>query len=125
MTYNTKQKDIIADYIADKTTDFSIRELCQELSDKDISQATIYRAIERLEERGVLKKTADAGEIRYQYIDDCDHRGHCYLKCNNCKKIEHVDCDGLQRLMKHVQREHSFAVDDSCIIINGLCKECQ
>lgn len=125
MTYNTKQKDQIFEVISSKTSDFTVKEICAELTEKGISQATIYRAVEKLEADGSLKKLVGAdGNIRYQYMDDCDGIGHCYLKCDNCGTIEHVDCAMLSGLVQHIKNEHEFAADKHQMILNGICKNC-
>lgn len=126
MTYNTKQKDQIFEAISAKTHDFTIKELCAELADENISQATIYRAVEKLESDGSLKKLVGAdGNIRYQYMDDCEGIGHCYLKCDNCGATEHVDCAMLSGLVQHIKNEHNFVADKHQIILNGSCKNCR
>lgn len=126
MTYNTKQKDQICEAIAAKESDFTVKEIYAELAEKGISQATIYRAIEKLETEGVLKKLVGSdGRVRYQYMDDCDGIGHCYLKCDKCGNIEHVDCALLSGLVQHIENEHKFATDSHQIILNGSCKNCR
>ncbi len=125
MTYNTKQRDAIAELISAKTTDFTVKEICQELDGRGISRATIYRAIEKLESDGSLRKNVGSdGSICYQYMDDCDKRGHCYLKCENCGAIEHVDCAILSGLIYHIKNEHNFITDKHQIILNGSCRKC-
>lgn len=128
MTYNTRQKEIIEQFVRTKQGDFSIKELIAELLKRgeDVSQTTVYRIIDSLVESGVLKKTVSTdNQIRYQYLESCDHFGHCYLKCNNCGKLEHVDCEDLCDLTEHIRHEHKFAVDEANIVINGTCRSCQ
>ena len=126
MAYNTKQKDQIFEAISAKTSDFTVKEICAELALKGISQATIYRAVEQLESDGSLKKLVGTdGHVRYQYMDDCDGLGHCYLKCDNCGTIEHVDCAMLSGLVQHIKNEHNFMTDKHQIILNGSCKNCR
>ena len=125
MSYSTKQKEIIAAKIAEEPGDFTIKSLCDALEGQDISRATIYRAIEQLETAGVLKKLVGSdGNVRYQYLDDCAERGHCYLKCKKCGRLDHVDCDDLSELEEHIMREHKFKVDEGDLIINGICEVC-
>ena len=125
MTYNTKQKEQIFELISTRTQDFTVKEICAELADSGISQATIYRTIEKMEADGYLRKLVGSdGNVRYQYMDDCDKRGHCYLKCENCGAIEHVDCAILSGLIHHIKNEHNFIADKHQIILNGSCRKC-
>ena len=125
MTYNTKQKETIENHVKSKTADFSVKEICQELAEDKISQATIYRTIDQMSEQGKLKKSAtNHGETRYQYLDDCDENGHCYLKCNQCGQIEHIDCKIVSKLAQHVEDEHGFIASPHDMILAGTCKNC-
>ena len=125
MNYNTKQKDAIKTLIEAKTVDFSAKEICQELADENVSQATVYRTIDQLAEQGRLKKiAAEHGEARYQYLDDCLESGHCYLKCDQCGQIEHVDCHIVSELASHIQDEHGFVTNPHDITLAGTCKNC-
>ncbi len=124
MSYNTKPKNYINEAIAQKTSDFSVKELCNEL--EGVSQATIYRVIEQMCQSGELKKTiAKDGQIRYQHLEECTHSGHCYLKCDNCGKLEHIDCEDFCDLTEHIKHQHHFAIDESNMVINGICEDCQ
>ena len=128
MTYNTRQKEAIISLIQSKKTDFSVKEIYQELvkSGEEIGQTTIYRIIDGLVAVGQLQKTLGSdGSARFQFLEACDHFGHCYLKCNDCGKLEHVDCEDLCDLTEHIKRQHKFAVDEANIVISGKCRSCQ
>ena len=128
MSYNTRQKELILSLIEERKTDFSIKEIYQELlqRNENVSQTTTYRIIDSLADAGKLRKTlGDDGSVRYQLLDECDGIGHCYLKCDNCGTIEHVDCAMLSGLVQHIKNEHDFMADKHQIILNGSCKNCR
>jgi Fur family ferric uptake transcriptional regulator len=127
MLYNTKQKSQIYDCIATKKCDFSIKELHEDLQRRGIKVGltTIYRFIEQMQENGELKMVDNLdGSIRYQFVGHCDRGGHCYLKCNRCGAIEHIDCEALTSLEHHISSEHKFKMTEENIIINGICEVC-
>ena len=127
MTYNTRQKEIIERYIRTQHGEFTIKELFAELlrRGEEVSQTTIYRVIDALVEDGTLRKTINAdNQIHYQYLEKCNHFGHCYLKCSNCGQLEHIDCEDLCDLTAHIERQHKFRVDEANIVINGTCRSC-
>jgi Fur family ferric uptake transcriptional regulator len=126
MTYNTKQKSLILDLIAAKRSDFSVKEIYAELiaRGEQIGQTTVYRVIEALVEDGKLKQSLGAdGATRYQYLEDCNHSGHCYLKCRECGRIEHIDCEDISELEQHIVKKHQFEMDKD-FVINGKCEAC-
>ena len=128
MVYNTRQKELILSVIRSKKTVFSAKEIYQQLinAGEDVGQTTIYRIIDGLVSDGKLRKTlGDDGSARFQYLEQCDHFGHCYLKCDQCGKLEHIDCEDLCDLTEHIKHQHKFIVDEANIVINGICKGCQ
>lgn len=127
MTYNTRQKEIIETLVSKKKKDFSIKELYLELikNGEDVGQTTVYRIIENLAESGKVQKTLGVdGTVKYQYLDPCNHFGHCYLKCAKCGKLQHVDCEDVCDLTAHIENHHKFKVDEANIVINGTCGSC-
>ena len=117
--YNTKQKEIILELIKDKKKEFTVKDIYLELKGK-IGLTTIYRLVDKLVQDGIINKR----DNYYQYLEHCDCDNHFYLKCNNCGKLIHVDCDCINELIEHISLEHQFKPDKEKIIINGLCREC-
>ena len=126
MKYNTKQQDVISRFIAEKQSEFTVKELHSELvrDGYEFGIATIYRLIDEMCENGTLKKTIDGSEAKYQYLGKCEEEGHCYLKCVSCGRLEHVDCDEVTGLEKHIEKKHHFKLDKKSIVINGVCGRC-
>lgn len=127
MAYNTRQKELIRQLIISINRDFSAKEIFCKLTaaGEEVGQTTVYRIIDSMVEDGQLKKTlGEDNEVRYQYLESCDHFGHCYLKCNNCGRLQHIDCEDICDLTAHIERQHKFKVDDTNMVINGLCRSC-
>ena len=124
ISYNTKQKDRIHEIVKNKNKSFTIKEIYDDLN-KEIGLTTIYRFITKLEKEGLVRKEASIeGNAYYEYLERCEEENHFYLKCDNCGKLIHIDCDCISDLTKHILNEHSFSLNKKKIIINGLCKEC-
>ena len=127
MTYNTRQKQLITKLISEQSQEFSVKEIYNELTrlGEEVGLTTIYRVTDELIETGKLRKNIAAdGTVKFQYLEDCDHNGHCYLKCDQCGRLEHTDCHLVRQLTQHVRDEHGFQADERNIIINGTCKRC-
>lgn len=126
--YNTKAKKEIIEIIKEINNDFSIKEL-EKLIRKaklKIARSTIYRIIDELYEENIISKfyKDNSNTSYYYYLKSCDKENHFYLKCRVCGNLIHVDCDCLNKFLKHSYKEHDFLVDDENILISGKCKNC-
>ena len=123
--YNTKQKDLIVEKIKSKKKSFTIKQLYDDLNGS-IGLTTIYRTITKLLNEGLLDKTIGSDNTAfYQYLEKCSNKNHFFLKCESCGNLEHVDCDCIENLTKHIKKEHKFSLNQDRIVINGICKKCR
>lgn len=123
--YKTKQKEIILDNIKKINHEFTIQELYLKLN-KEVGLTTIYRLVDKLVSDKVLNKyiTSD-NKTYYEYLKKCSHENHFYLKCNNCSKLIHIDCDCIKELENHILNNHKFNINHENIVINGICSKCR
>ena len=123
--YKTKQRELVLKTIKNKKNEFVIKDIYEELN-KEVGLTTIYRVVDKLVQEGILNKTIGKDNITYfQYLGKCNNSNHFYLKCDNCGKIEHVDCDCIIDLIDHISENHDFKINSEHIVINGLCKSCK
>ena len=124
MSYNTKQKNIILGVIRKQDHEFTVKDIYNEVKD-ELGLTTVYRMIDRLVLDKYLSKSISKDNVTYyQYLEKCDNENHFYLKCNICGAMEHVDCDCIDDLYKHILKTHKFKLSKDNIIINGLCNKC-
>ncbi len=122
--YDTKQKDIIINCIKNHE-EFTINEIYEELKGK-VGLTTIYRKVDSLVEENKIKKYIGKDNITYyQYLCECDKDNHFYLKCDKCGTLEHIDCDCINELSDHINKNHEFEINKQNIVINGVCKNCK
>ncbi len=128
--YNTRQKDEILKTISEfGQSHFTAADVVKKLSDKGISvgQATVYRTIDRLSEKGELRKyIVDGAASCYQSAGE--HKGcheHFHLKCAICGKLIHAECDELTKIASHIASDHGFDVDFSKTVFYGTCENCK
>ena len=127
MTYNTRQKNLIFELISEQSQEFLVKDIYNELirRGEDLGLTTIYRVIDELVAAGKLRRNVSAdGTVRFQYLADCKGLGHCYLKCQKCGRLEHMDCHLVRQLTDHVLEEHGFRADKKQIVIGGICERC-
>lgn len=122
--YKTKQKDIILNSIKKQKHEFTIKDIYESIKD-EVGLTTIYRLVDKLVEENKLNKTIGSdNNTYYQYLEECNHSNHFYLKCDNCGNLVHVDCDCIEELTSHITKKHKFTPNKEHIIINGLCNKC-
>lgn len=123
-SYKTKQKDIIINVIKKQNHEFTIKDIYESIKDK-VGLTTIYRLIDKLVEEKKLNKTISSDNTTYyQYLEECSNENHFYLKCDKCGTLIHVDCDCIEELINHINKDHKFIPNKKNIIINGLCRKC-
>ena len=123
--YKTKQKEIIQENLKKIGKDFTIKELYEKCKE-EIGLTTVYRYVDKLVEEKMIKKIIKQdGKTYYQYLEECEKENHFYLKCENCEKMIHIDCDCIEELSSHILKHHQFQTNKKNIIIEGLCKKCQ
>ena len=124
MSYNTKQKDTILDLIKKYHHEFTVKDIYEDIKDS-VGLTTIYRLVDKLVDEGRISKTIGKdNQTYYQYLEECNHENHFYLKCDSCGSMLHIDCDCIGDLSKHISEEHKFKLKESNIIINGICSKC-
>lgn len=121
--YHTKQKELILNVIKNLNHEFTVKEIYDELK-ASTGLTTIYRVIDKLVEEGCIEKTVGDKTTYYQYLEKCDCDNHYYLKCINCGKLIHVDCDCINELSSHILKKHGFVTTKDHIILQGTCKRC-
>ena len=124
MSYSTKQKDMIINVIKNKDKEFTIKDIYNELD--NVGLTTVYRLVDKLVEEGSIRKNISKDNtVTYEYLEKCDHDNHFYLKCDKCKRLEHVDCDCIDELYNHINKNHKFKLNKENIVINGICEKCE
>lgn len=127
--YNTKQRDDVLRVIDTFGSEhFTVSDVVKKLSEEEnaIGQATVYRAILRLEKSGELRKYTVDGTTAacYQRAEErC--REHFHLKCESCGRLIHVECDELTKISSHISSHHGFEIDPSKTVFYGICENCR
>ena len=129
--YKTRQQKAILSYIASLDDSHVTAAQIVEHFEKEkiaIGRTTIYRHLDRLTESGKLRRyiTDGVSGACYQHVGDMSEcKIHLHLKCEGCGKLQHLDCDMLSEIQRHVLDEHSFRIDASRTVLYGNCDECE
>ncbi|MBQ2676660.1 MAG: transcriptional repressor [Clostridia bacterium] len=125
--YNTKQREIIFDYLKqNRHSHVTAEDIFEHLKKEGraVGKSTVYRYLDSLTQSGEVRKyfSNDGKTAQYQIADNCD--SHYHLKCSDCGRIIHTDCDEIAEVFSHILSEHSFAVDMKKTVIYGKCDKC-
>lgn len=130
MAYKTRQSAEILSLLAqNRECHLTAEEVYLALKNKGakIGQTTVYRQLERLFSEGRVRKFigADGHGACFQYAENGEVcRAHYHLKCVTCGRLLHAECDFLNTLSEHIQKEHGFTVDNGRTVFYGLCAAC-
>lgn len=128
--YRTKQQEIILSCLEKQKENFCTVEQFMECLHRDgihVGQTTVYRALERLTEDGVVVKipSVDGSKAQFRYIGEeisC-HVGK--LVCLKCGSMIPLECTRMDAFFKHIHEDHKFQLDHQHLVLYGHCGQCQ
>lgn len=129
--YRTRQRECLEDFFKkNKEQHVTVEDILTYMKEQQyqISKATVYRYLEKLQEQGVLRKyTVEEGKgACYQYVENgSDCHAHYHFKCGRCGKLLHISCHLIDEIKHHVLEEHDFTIDSSKTVFYGICGACK
>lgn len=123
---NTKQRTAILDILSVRKQPLAAEDVFLALKQNqvDVNLSTVYRSLETMSAKGVVRKVSVAGDNRMLYELN-EHAHQHYLVCVNCKKIQPVGHCPLDAYEKAVAKDTNYAIMGHRLDIYGLCPECQ
>lgn len=97
-------------------------QLVAQLQRRGVSRATVYRALDLLEQRGLLTRMHLDGYHGYAV---CDAEHHHHLLCRGCGRVASVDARGVEAAIQRLAQQLEFRVDTHTLEFSGLCGACQ
>ncbi len=130
--YNTRQKEDLLAYLESTAgSHITAADVCEHFRElgSPISQATVYRRLEKLVDEGIIGKyTIDVNSPAcFEYMGEHSHsdEGSCFhCKCSKCGRLIHMHCDELDGIGEHLLEHHGFMLDPRRTVFYGLCGEC-
>jgi Fur family transcriptional regulator, ferric uptake regulator len=101
-------------------------ELEEELRARDVrvGRASVYRALEVLEELRLVQRFEVArGTASYERIDPSGHHHH-HAICRRCGRMEPFEDRGLEQAIGHVSKQVPFEIAEHDVVLRGLCERC-
>ena len=127
MSYNTRQRELILDYIKKNAKKhLTADDIADALKAEQVGKTTVYRYLEKLCEQNLVRKfiLSEGKSACYQYNDEQQCHDHFHMKCLKCGKLFHLECDHLKDIAAHISKMHDFTIDSSRTVFYGICGEC-
>ncbi len=91
----------------------------------DIGRATVFRAVEILQELGLLDRVEYAdGTHRFRFCHDAG-RHHHHITCSVCGKVSEVETCLSAEQIARVERLADFAIEGHRLEFFGRCASCR
>ena len=126
--YKTEQRNILLSFLKENPDHmFSVRQIEEALSEKNISRSAVYRNIAELEAAQKIKRCTKNGcrEALFQYYDSTSCRTHIHLSCKNCGKIFHLEGKAADNFVSEVEQSDGFEISRGETVIVGVCRDCR
>lgn len=108
---------------APHSTPEAIIERVNAAGDPAVPPSSVYRALEALEEIGLVTHThLDHHAPTYHRAD---HDRHLHLVCRTCGAIAESPAGVADQLVAELERTHGFIADVTHMAIQGECRQCQ
>ena len=86
-----------------------------------ISLGTVYRNLEFLAEKGLIKKNEHGGRGRYEG----NLSEHYHLRCISCGRLEDAPVKPLKSLCESLNGLSDYTILNCQVHFEGLCPDCQ
>ncbi len=123
MNYS-KQRDIILKVLKENVVHPTAEYLYGILEEKKsgISLATLYRNLNQLADKGIIKKIE--GLETSSHFDHNTHE-HFHFICDKCKKIFDIPLEVAPDVVQKTEEKTGFTVKGYDIAIHGVCSACK
>lgn len=119
----TKPRKLVFQAIS-KEHGVTISKLVAELT-PTVHRASIYRAVDVLEQRGIIRRVYTGWKYRLELSEAYDHNHHHHLHCTHCNKIINTEHDiALERMINQHASQYGFKMKSHELDIVGICREC-
>ncbi len=89
-----------------------------------VGRASVYRALELLEELQLVQRFEVArGTASYERIDPSGHHHH-HAICRRCGRMEPFEDRDLEQAIGQVSEQVPFEIAEHDVVLRGLCERC-
>jgi len=89
-----------------------------------VGRASIYRALDVLEELGLVQRfEVERGIASYERVNLNGHHHH-HAICRSCGRMEPFEDRSLERAIEQIAGEVPFEIAEHDVVLRGLCERC-
>jgi Fur family ferric uptake transcriptional regulator len=93
-------------------------------SEAEVGRASVYRALEQLEQLGLVQRVEVCrGTAGFERVDPTGHHHH-HAICRDCGRMVPFEDPTLERALDKVAGTMSFDVTEHDVVLRGLCDRC-
>ncbi len=90
-----------------------------------VGRASVYRALEQLEELGLVQRIEVCrGTAGYERVDPDGHHHH-HAICRDCGRMVPFEDSSLERAIGKLSKSISFDVTEHDVVLRGRCEHCR
>ena len=100
-----------------------IEELYKEIKEQfsSISLATLYKNVNAMLENHLITEIKVPNfKAKYEIIKE----PHIHILCKKCNEFMDLDVD-LGSVLNEASKKSDYQLQESCVVLSGLCKKCQ
>ena len=125
----TTQKILILEVLLTNSCHLSAKDIHDKLKQKNIGLATIYRSLSLFIHLNIIKKVEIDNITYYEMKIFSKNPFHIHFKCSKCGSIidinnKYINIDYIG-IIRKLEQEENFEVDDSDIMFKGICDKCK
>ena len=116
----------VIELLAEQTCALNALEIEDALRERDMQagRASIYRALDQLEELGLLRRMeVSKGIASYEPVDPAGHHHH-HIVCDGCGKVVPFHDQELEQAISAVERDSGFEISLHEVTLRGHCRKC-
>jgi Fur family ferric uptake transcriptional regulator len=121
----TPQRRLILDVLASMRGHIAVDQVYRQVAARypDVNITTVYRTLEVLEQRGIVRHTHfHDGRSQFERTDEPAHQ---HLVCKVCGRDQEMDLSVLEPLTESLLQKFGFEADFSHTAIVGYCARCK
>jgi Fur family transcriptional regulator, ferric uptake regulator len=89
-----------------------------------VGRATVYRALEQLEELGLVQRIDLGGDAAgYERVDPTGHHHH-HIVCERCGRVVAFEDERLEKAILALEKRADFDVSSHDVTLRGRCETC-
>lgn len=119
MSYDTHQKRLVLDCLADSGRAMSASEIASAVP--QVGSSSVYRILSQALEEGTVAASRNGRVRLFSYVGRCHH--HLHANCMRCGALVHMDEDSSRRMERLLEDQGLSIAEDA--VIPCICSECR